>query len=174
VSDQHHTDPPPPDPAPPGAAVQVLAHLVRLDETGRLALLAVHGAYTLAIGVAMYLDDPATFTSASFVWMRFIPGHSTTVAALVATGGALILGGLLVRRHRPTQAAGLALIAGWDILMGIGFQRSRAAWEPSPETPYPPALYPVPLYMHLATVMIIHLVLLVAFARIRRAAAHLA
>jgi len=114
VSDQHHTDPPPPDPAPPGAAVQVLAHLVRLDETGRLALLAVHGAYTLA------------------------------------------------------------LIAGWDILMGIGFQRSRAAWEPSPETPYPPALYPVPLYMHLATVMIIHLVLLVAFARIRRAAAHLA
>lgn len=139
--------------------------IVDWDERGRIGLLLVHGAYTILIGAAMIADGPGSFASPSFVWLNWVPGGILTVAGIIIAGGACILAGLLVTRNRAIQTVGLVLIAMWDLAMAMGFFTARESWAGQG---FRPTLYPVLVYMHLATIMAVHIVLITVWRRFSR------
>lgn len=146
------------------------------NERNRLGLLVVHGVAALAIGPLFAASAPA-FTGPSWELLRHLPGFPYTLAALIFTGGVVLLPSTIARR-RGVEMVGLALLAAWYTTLAVGFAAPAARWTyhalPAVITGSPlpaggrPSLYAWAVYGHLAVIMAVHLATL-AWLRRRRA-----
>jgi len=122
--------------------------IVRRVETNRIGMLLAHGIYKVLVGVAILLANRAAFNSLAF---RYLNMHYLSLLAMA--GGSLVLVGVLAQRWR-LQLGGLLLILVFDGSVAIGLGASFLNWPRSAAVG--PTIYPVLVYMHLATIMAIH------------------
>lgn len=134
------------------------------ERGNRLGLLWVHSLVSLLAGVQMLL-----FGSATQIEHIVGPESRLVMGPLGLAGGLLLALGLTRKPQRsiPLEAAGLALVALWDLAMTVGLAVARwtqhdyvplGVHQPQPPG-YVPA-YPVAVYGGLLALLVIHLLTL--------------
>ncbi len=132
---------------------------VKRSEGNRLSLLYLHALFALFISPLFMLwgFGPNAMKTTTWQVARAIPGQSTTLAALLFLGGAVLLLGTATRSPR-WAGTGLMLILIWYSIIAVTFAAAIILWvlNGSPDATQP-ALYAPGVYAHLAAVMVIHL-----------------
>lgn len=118
----------------------------KYSERNRLSLLVIHSIGSIIIGyLVITWGGPESFNPMiSSEFAKLMLG----VVPLV--GGIALGGGLVFKRHAPSEALGMALILLWDIWMALGFiygYTNNLTASP----------YPIIVYGILSGLMVIHL-----------------
>lgn len=129
------------------AAATTGAKLAAQEGINRVSLLTVHGIYTVLIGVSILAVPQQAFLGPSFdhLPMSWLAGLS------IASGAILIVSAWTGRRR--CQQLGLLGVGAFALAMAVGLGVSYLAWSGT----HPPTVYPVFVYMHLGTIMLVHL-----------------
>ena len=142
------------------AAAERVEHRVTWETANRRGLLWTHACVGLTAGPFMLAFGSSTTIEAAIgVWTR------TVLGLLSFVGGLLLASGLLVRpRSVKLEAAGLAVLALWDLCMVAGFILARAKQADFTLRGLDEALpagcvvaYPVPVYAGIFALLVIHL-----------------
>ncbi len=145
---------------------------VRRSERNRLTILHLHAAAGVYIGPLFALVDEAGQRGAAWQVIRLVPGSTVTLGALLFLGG-LILGVATWHRAVRWEMVGLCLLLSWYLIVAVSFGLGAAGWYLG--WGWVAGTRPVPyshgVYLHLATIMIVHLVTLVKIRRARLKAA---
>lgn len=141
---------------------------VSYEQGNRLGLLWVHALVSFLAGVQMLAYGSA-------VQIETLVGpHVRLVMGPLGIAGGLLLAGGLHRRPRSIEleAAGLSLVALWDLAMAVGLGYARLAqrsYQPlamgQPQPPGYVSAYPFTVYAGLFALVVIHLLTL---RRLRR------
>ncbi len=124
----------------------------RRSEANRLALLAMHGIAATVIAPLFALSP---LNGPAWVITRQIPGAPWTLAALLGAGGLTLLVSVSKRALR-WEIAGLVLLACWYLTMAVGFAAAIGVWLTTGRPEPRPGLYAPMVYLHLFSVMSIH------------------
>lgn len=151
-------------------AAAVLARLVRHGDRQRVALLIAHGVYKIGAGVLMLAAGPLGFTGQTFRYLARVPGFPGVLALMAILGGASILAGVVLHR-RGLQASGLCVVAAFDLTLAVGIGAGFGGWVAYPGGSARPSLYPIAIYLHLFSIMVLHVVTLRQWRVIERTVA---
>ena len=127
-------------------AAETNAAIARAESENRISLLTIHGIYKVLIGVSIIGADPMAFTGPSF---RYIPIDGLAVIVAVA-GMVLVISSLT--GSRAGQLVGLAGIIAFDLALAGGLMATYLSWVGE----RPPVVYPIWVYLHFTTIMLIH------------------
>lgn len=133
---------------------------VRYEQENRRGLLWVHGLIGILAGPQMLLWGTApTIEQSIGTWTR------VGMSALGTAGGLLLIVGLSCRpRSIFLEAAGLALVALWDLVIAAGLIYARVKQNDYRfiplDAPLPPgyaSAYPITIYAGLFALIVVHL-----------------
>lgn len=120
----------------------------------RLNLLWVHAFFALLIAPLFALS---TLAGGSFAVMRAIPGAPHTLAAFLLVGG-MVLGYGCVFRRKMVEIVGLILLAIWYAILALSFLAAIVVYfMDGALAAFPPTYYAPVLYLHLSTIMAVHM-----------------
>lgn len=133
-------------------ALVSLEQRTKYDERNRLALLAIHGVMGVVVGWLMLAYGTPD------AWIQAVgTGRDWLLAGPALLGGTLLLAALyLLKRNLILEAAGMALILAWDLVMVYILQ--RFGLNP----------YAVAVYVTMAALMCVHVGTLAAYVWARR------
>nr|WP_221374420.1 hypothetical protein [Actinoplanes polyasparticus] len=144
---------------------------VKRSERNRIGLLHLHALAALYIGPLFAFVGPEQLAGAAWVLIRYIPGAPESLGCLLFLGG-VVLAVSTWRRSAGWEILGLCLLLTWYLTIAISFGGGLLWWLTGgfpPGTPKP-APYSHGVYLHLSSVMVIHLLTLLRIRRARRKA----
>jgi hypothetical protein len=152
------------------------AHIEATDSTMqratkyRLGLLHLHAGYAMYIAIWFATLDTPAMAGVAWTLIRAIPGSPITPAVLLFAGG-MILAVATWRRALIGEIVGLCMLLAWYLTITVSFGGALLWWEMGlfpPGTPQP-APYAHGVYLHLSSLMTVHILVLIRLRRIRKA-----
>ncbi|GGN39396.1 hypothetical protein FHR83_006726 [Actinoplanes campanulatus] len=144
----------------------------RRSERNRLSMLHLHALAACYIGPLFTLIGEESRRGAAWAVIRLIPGSTTSLGVLLTAGG-VVLGVATWRRALVWEMAGLCVLLSWYLIVAVSFGLGAAGWYLRWDwvDGSRPAPYAHGIYLHLFTIMIVHLGTLAKIRRARRKAA---